>query len=169
MQQANFGLFHRILKATHAECQKWDKVLLEMQKKIVEHGDAFLDDNYTIKVNCHVRFINLPPPDPRYKPRFPGNDQIGQFVQLKANVVRITQPKLFERKREYACSKCKETILVEAKYERMYVFEPPRCSDGTCKGTMYQAHSKPLPQFCLDFQEIRIQVRNNCSCRHFVA
>lgn len=165
LQQSKFPLFLAILQKTHTECLKWDAVLLDIQKRIVENGDAFLDDNYTIKVNCHVRFVNLPPPDPRYKLPFPNNDQIGKFVQLKVNVVRITQQKLFEQKREYCCSKCHETILVEAKYERMYVFDPPRsCANApTCKGQMHQKNLKPKAEYCLDFQEIKVQVGNEFS------
>lgn len=159
LQQQNFDLFHGILTRTHIECEKWDRILLEIQKQIVENGDEFLDESYTIKTNCHVRFVNLPPPDPRYKPPFPNNSQIGKFVQIKVNVVRITQPKLLERKREYICTKCQEVNLVEAKYERMYLFDPPRsCTMGDCKGTMHQKHVKPQAEYCLDFQEIKVNV-----------
>lgn len=162
LQQQNFPLFLAILQRAHAECLKWDAILLNVQKQIVENGDAFLDASYTIKVHCHVRFVNLPPPDPRYKLPFPNNDQIGQFVQLKVNVVRITQAKLFEQKREYVCSKCHDTILVEAQYERMYIFDPPRyCANSlTCKGQLHQKHTKPMAEHCLDFQEIKVQVGN---------
>lgn len=160
LQQQNFELFYAIVQRAHVESLKWDHALFELQKKIVESDDAFLDDNYQIKINCHVRFVDLPPPDPRYKQAFPNNDQIGKFVQIKANVVRITQHKLLEKKREYICSKCSGEVLSEAKYERTYIFEPPRsCPSGSCNGNMHQKSIKPKAEYCVDFQEIKVQVK----------
>lgn len=133
-----------------------------LQTKIVSNDDAFLDDCYQIKTNCHVRFVDLPAPDVRYKKPFPNNDQIGDFVQIKANVVRIGQPKLFEKKREYICSKCNGEVLIEAEYARSYVFEPPK-SCATCKGGMHQKNLKPKAEYCMDYQEIKVQVTTNIS------
>lgn len=159
LQQKNFDLFYAILQRAHSECLRWDAALFELQKKIVEHDDAFLDDNYQIKSNCHVRFVDLPLPDPRYTQPFPTNEQLGQFVQIKANVVRITQSKLLEQKREYTCTKCSAGVLVEAKYGEMYIFDPPKtCPTDVCKGSMHQKGTKPKAEYCLDFQEIKIQV-----------
>lgn len=142
-----------------AECAKWDAAILNVQKSIAEGNDAFLDQNYSIKVHCHARFVHLPPGDPRYKPVFPNSDHIGQFVQVKGNVVRMSQAKLLELKREYVCSKCNDSAVVETEYIKMYIFEPPRhCSNSTCKGSMRPKHAEPQPKFCVDFQEIKIQV-----------
>lgn len=157
LQQTQFGLFTEMLHNTHNECRKWDDTLLELQKKIVSNGDAFLDNDYQIKVHCHVRFVDLPPPDPRYKQPFPTNDHIGQFIQLKANVVRITPPKLCELKREYGCAKCSTQIIVENEYLRSYIFDPPRAC-ASCGGSLRQLETRPKAEFCIDYQEIRVQV-----------
>lgn len=159
MQQKNFNLFNDILDNATAEYVKWDSALLNVQKFIAEEKDAFLDADYRIKVNCHVRFIRLPPGDPRYKPIFPNNDQVGNFVQVKGNVVRMSQARLLEYKREYICSRCENSVVLEAQYTNMYVFEAPRhCANSACKGQMHQKYAQPQPKFCKDYQEIKIQV-----------
>lgn len=142
----------------HEECKRWDETLLAIQKSIAESGDGFLDSGYQIKVNCHVRFVNLPTAGPHFRPPFPNANHIGQFVEVKGNIVRMSQGKLLERRREYICSKCKDVIVVEAEYIRMYAFEPPRhCSNQGCKGTVHQKNAQPLQQFCIDYQEAKIQ------------
>lgn len=142
----------------HDECIRWDNALLSLQKSIAENLDGFLDSGYQIKVNCHVRFVNLPSADPHFRAPFPSANHIGQFVEVKGNIVRMSQARLLELKREYVCSKCKDVILIEAEYMRMYAFEPPRhCSKHACKGTMYQKNIQPLQKFCIDYQELKLQ------------
>lgn len=160
LQQTDFNLFEAILLDAHTEKQKWENSLLMVQKSIASENDAFLDPDYRIKLQCHVRFVNFPPPDSRYKPTFPNNEQIRKFVEVKGNVVRMTQVKLLELKREYICSKCKTLIIIEAEYIKLYIFEVPRhCSNALCKGTMYRKNAEPIPKYCVDYQEIKIQVR----------
>lgn len=158
LQQRHFTLFCSVIDNVHAECLRWDAALVNVQKAIAESGDGFLDPGYQIKVNCHVRFINLPTPDSHFRLPFPNTDHIGLFVEAKGNVIRATQAKLLERRREYICSRCKEVIVATAEYSRMYVFEAPRhCSMPSCKGTMEQKSSEPLPIYCIDYQDIKIQ------------
>lgn len=104
---------------------------------------------------------------------FPNHEQVARFVQVKGNVVRMTQAKLLECAREYVCGKCGAERLVRAEYAKMYVIEAPRgCvasresggggrgaeGDGGCRGTMYPKQAQPAAEHCVDFQEIRIQV-----------
>jgi len=84
LQRTNVNLFNNLLLKPWEEYKKWNKCLLEMQKKLIE-GNMFLEDGYQIKTNCHVRFINMPLIDPKLKVIFPSNDNIGQFVQIKGN------------------------------------------------------------------------------------
>lgn len=158
LQQRDFDLFEAILYDSAAEYAKWDGALLAVQKCIAEEKDAFLEADYQIKEYCHVRFVHLPEIDSRYKQPFPINDQIGQFVELKGNVVRMSQAKLLELKREYACSRCSNTKLVQADYNRMYAFEPPKnCTEANCNGIMQSNNEQPVPNYCIDYQEIKIQ------------
>lgn len=136
---------------------------MSAQIRIVECEKRFyLDPNYQIKENCHVRFVQLPQDDKNPKRlEFPGHDSVGSFVEVKGNVVRMTQAKLLECKRDYICGRCKRITTVEAEYVQMFVIEPPKCCsnpEGTCKGLPYQKIAHPLPEHCIDFQEIRIQV-----------
>lgn len=139
-------------------------------QKLLLEGNKFLDAYYQIKLNCHVRFIRLPKQSNGSACgggnlsrtfAFPTHDQVGNFVQVKGNVVRMTQAKLLECRREYVCGRCKRSVMVEAEYSKMYVIEAPRsCSnpEGKCKGAPYQRSAQPDAAHCIDFQEIRLQV-----------
>lgn len=106
-------------------------------------------------------------PDQLHLQSFPNNDLVGHFIQLKARVVRITEPKLCEKRREYVCSKCANEIIVDAEYVRSYIFDPPRQCDQ-CKGKIHQLSSGPKAAYCSDYQEIRVQVRTNAKIVHYV-
>lgn len=159
LQQQKFEWFAAILKNAHAEAIKWDAALLEAQKQICQDYEHFLESNYQIKVKCHIRFVGLPPPDPRYKLPFPNYTQVGTFRELRGNVARITQTKLLELKRDFICSKCKTVKTVEADYLLMHRFEAPRnCEKVGCKGNIHQKSADPIPEYCVYYQEIRVQV-----------
>lgn len=175
LQREQPALYAPILTDTLAQCRRWNAALLAAQSQLLE-GNAFLDPDYQIKENCHVRFVRLPPPPPaassastvaaaasRQQSVYPTNEQAGRFVQVQGSVVRLSQAKLLELKREYVCSKCKHTLLVAADYARLYVIEAPkggcpvRSGADACRGTLYQRSAQPVPEHCIDVQEIRIQ------------
>lgn len=159
LQQQNFEWFQAILNDVYQEIPKWDAALFAAQKSIASKDECFLEAGYQIKVNCHVRFMHVPPPDPHFKQPFPNHDQIGEFREVKGTVVRMSQVKLLETKREFICSKCSTTIEVKAEYSLMYQFDIPKnCTKGDCKGIFHQKHAQPLPQYCVSFQELKIQV-----------
>lgn len=142
-----------------SESTKWNAALLEAQKQICEEQEAYLEPNNQIKVNCHVRFIGLPPPDPRYKLPFPNYSQIGQFREIRGNVIRMSQMKLLELKRDFVCSQCKQILTIDADYSLMYRFDAPRnCEKVGCKGQIYQKSQEPLPEYCVYYQELKVQV-----------
>lgn len=189
LQRHQPQLFAALLADPHGQLPSWNVALLAAQKQLLE-GNAFLDANYQVKENCHVRFVQLPGttttplntaddggsstgPHLQHQQQttsvFPNHEQVGRFVQVKGNVVRMTQAKLLECRREYRCNKCTTMRLVEAAYEKMYVIEAPRGCRGSassaaegggagCRGTMYPLSAQPAPEHCMDFQEIRIQV-----------
>lgn len=173
MQRHQPQLFAKLLSDPYPQLCLWNSALLSAQKQLLE-GNAFLDAGFQIKENCHVRFVQLPASSVRsYLRVFPNHEQVGHFVQVKGNVVRMTQAKLLECRREYVCGKCSAERLVEAEYAKMFVIDAPKgCSakgrggeeaaggggEG-CRGTMYPKRAQPAPEHCVDFQEIRIQVR----------
>lgn len=118
----------------------------------------FLEPGFQIKQNCHVRFVNMPvkPTEVVKKMPFPSNDNVGQFMQVKGSVIRMTQTRFLEFKREYVCSRCKKEFVIEAEYEKSYVFDPPRtcpvAAETGCKGIPQQKSAQPQADFCRDFQ-----------------
>lgn len=177
---------------TVAQCKLWDAALLIAQSQLLE-GNAFLEPDFQIKHNCHVRFVRLPAginnaapvqrsdsssssggelstmtgnntnnPAAASNSSYPTHEQIGHFVQVHGNVVRMTQAKLLEFRREYECSKCKAVVLAQADYSRMYVIDAPRggCPEMKrtgCRGTLFQRSVQPVAEHCIDVQEIQIQ------------
>lgn len=159
LQQHHFDWFQAILYDVYKELPKWDAALLAAQKSIASEDEGFLETGYQIKVNCHVRFVHVPPPDPHFKLPFPNHDQIGQFREVKGTVVRMSQMKLLEIKREFVCSKCNTVVEIEADYSLMYRFDVPKnCAKAECKGNLHQKHVEPLPKYCVNYQELKIQV-----------
>lgn len=159
LQQKQFEWFQLVLEDVDTETKKWDSALFDAQKLVKNQNEGFLDGNNQIKVNCHIRFVRLPPPDPRYKIPFPNYSQIDEFREIKGNVVRMSQMKLLELKRDFICSQCKATTTIEADYSLMYRFDVPRnCENSGCKGTIHQKNAEPLPHYCAYYQELKVQV-----------
>ncbi|XP_035899876.1 DNA helicase MCM9-like isoform X2 [Anopheles stephensi] len=154
-------LFARIFHDTEAELVRWNDCLLRAQKSLIE-GNLFLEPGFQIKQNCHVRFVNVPvSPAELRKTAYPNNESVGQFLQVKGSVIRMTSSRFLEYKREYACTRCKQKVLIEAEYSKSYVFEPPgpcpNAREAGCRGQLQPVSAQPQPELCRDYQEIRIQ------------
>lgn len=130
------------------------------QRTFASENEDYLEPDYQIKSNCHVRFVHLPASDPRFKLPFPNNDQVGLFRDVKGTVVRMSQLKLLEVKRDFVCSKCETVLQIEADYGLMYRFDVPKnCEKPDCKGNMHQKDAEPKPQYCVNYQELKVQAR----------
>lgn len=158
LQRNNFDLFEAILKDAWAELPKWNNALLAVQTTITDQNDVHLQKGHCIKVKCHVRFIDLPH-DPNNQLPFPNNDQIGLFREVRGIVVRMSLVRLLEMKREFQCPKCRITVCRTADYSCAYKFDVPKCSTTGCrKKWMQPKNNEPLPDQCINFQELKIQV-----------
>ncbi|XP_053659879.1 uncharacterized protein LOC128708924 [Anopheles marshallii] len=161
LQRKQPQLFARIFQDTEAELGRWNECLLRAQKCLIE-GNLFLEPGFQIKQNCHVRFVNVPvSPSELRKTAYPNNDSVGQFLQVKGSVIRMTSSRFLEYKREYVCTRCKIKVLIEAEYSKSYVFESPgpcpSAREAGCRGQLNPVSAQPQPELCRDYQEIRIQ------------
>uniref|UniRef100_A0A182R1J3 DNA helicase MCM9 n=1 Tax=Anopheles funestus TaxID=62324 RepID=A0A182R1J3_ANOFN len=161
LQRKQPQLFARIFQDTEAELDRWNECLLRAQKSLIE-GNLFLEPGFQIKQNCHVRFVNVPvSPAELRKTAYPNNDSVGQFLQVKGSVIRMTSSRFLEYKREYVCTRCKRKVLIEAEYSKSYVFESPgpcpSAREAGCRGQLNPISAQPQPDLCRDYQEIRIQ------------
>uniref|UniRef100_A0A182JQR6 DNA helicase n=1 Tax=Anopheles christyi TaxID=43041 RepID=A0A182JQR6_9DIPT len=161
LQREQSTLFARIFHDTEAELARWNECLLRAQKSLIE-GNLFLDPGFQIKQNCHVRFVNVPvSPAELRKTTYPNNDSVGQFLQVKGSVIRMSSSRFLEYKREYACTRCKQKVMIEAEYSKSYVFESPgpcpNAREAGCRGQLQPVSAQPQPDLCRDYQEIRIQ------------
>lgn len=159
LQQNNFNWFQALMKDVHNELPNWNAALFCAQRTIASKDEGFLEIGYQIKTNCYVHFVHIPPPDPRFKLPFPNHDQIGLFREVKGTVVRMTQTKCLEVKRDFVCSKCDTIVTANADYCLMYQFEVPKnCMKADCKGNVHQKQIRPPPQYCVQYQELKVQV-----------
>uniref|UniRef100_A0A182XBL1 DNA helicase n=1 Tax=Anopheles quadriannulatus TaxID=34691 RepID=A0A182XBL1_ANOQN len=161
LQREQPQLFARIFQDTQAELARWNECLLRAQKSLIE-GNLFLDPGFQVKENCHVRFVNVPvSPAELRKTAYPNNDSVGQFLQVKGSVIRMSSSRFLEYRREYACTRCKQKVVIEAEYCKSYVFEPPgpcpNAREAGCRGQLQPVSAQPQPDLCRDYQEIRIQ------------
>lgn len=158
MRQKRPDWFHRVISNVHIEIDHWNDAVRKAQKEIESKFSDYIEDGL-VKSICHVRFVGLPAPDGNIQLPFPNYSQVGQFRQIRANVVRISQTRLLEEKRDFICTKCKHVATLEADYSLMYRFDVPRgCEKDGCKGSLRQKCETPEPEHCVSYQELRVQV-----------
>uniref|UniRef100_A0A1Q3FWA5 DNA helicase MCM9 n=1 Tax=Culex tarsalis TaxID=7177 RepID=A0A1Q3FWA5_CULTA len=164
-------LYNALTAYPKTELDKWNRSLWQAQKSLVEGPQLFLEPGFKLKHNCHVRFTNMPSSSstteregggPPKKEPYPKLDQVGRLVKVSGTVVRMTQaPKFVEYKREYVCKRCKHEFDVEAAYEQKYVFNVPwscpMARETGCKGVPVPKNDQPVPDYCRNYQEIRLQ------------
>lgn len=159
MRQKRVDWFHCVTTNVHAEIIHWNDALRNAQKEIESKFGDFIENGRLVKSQCHVRFFGLPPPDANIQLPFPNYSQIGQFRQIRANIVRMSQTRLLEEKREFVCARCKHVMTLEADYSLMYRFDVPRsCEQDGCNGNLRQKCETPEPEHCVSYQELRVQV-----------
>lgn len=159
LQENKVDWFQALMNNAHAELPEWNVALYDAQRTIASSHVAFLDISYQIKVNCFVRFIHLPAADTVYS--FPNHDQLQLFREVKGVVVRVTDTKLLEVKRSFVCTLCQAVVTVNAEYGLNFKFEVPKsCNKVKCKGTMRPEDSRPPAEYCVQYQEIKIQVKH---------
>lgn len=152
--------FNRIMNDVHNELPKWNRKLLTAQKDIalnciINKDKNNLEDSYTIKFKCHVRLDNVPTEEGLL---FPNHSQLNLLREVKGTVIRIKDIQLLEIKRDFSCLKCGFTVTVNAEYSLMYRFEVPKeCTQPKCNGKFEQKNTRPLPNYCINYQEITIQ------------
>uniref|UniRef100_A0A8D8BIE3 DNA helicase MCM9 n=1 Tax=Culex pipiens TaxID=7175 RepID=A0A8D8BIE3_CULPI len=164
-------LYDALMACPTRELVKWNRSLWQAQKSLVEGPNLFLEPGFRLKHNCHVRFTSMPSSSSslerdggskKDRVTYPKLDQLGKLVKVSGTVIRMTQaPKFVEFKREYVCKRCKHEFDVEALYEEKYVFTVPwgcpNARETGCKGVPVRKNDQPVPDYCRNYQEIRIQ------------
>lgn len=135
--------------------EEWIIAFKKVQSKLLLQ----LKNDYIIKNNVHCRIFSLPTYPDFHRTKFPQNNDVNKFLQVIGTVVRMTGMKMLEYQRQYICTKCKYTMLVTAEYEmRNAILLPKECTNPEdCKGTNIVNLGELNPEFCKDYQEIKIQ------------
>jgi DNA helicase MCM9 len=149
------NLGNNILKEPEKSLQEWDAALRKIQMDMTSESEG----NYTIKKHVHCRIYSLPMFPELHRTKFPQNDDANKFLQVTGTVIRMTSMRMLEFQREYVCTKCKHVMTVNAEYEMKNMIKPPnKCLNPVeCKGTNVVSMGDLSPEFCKDYQEIRMQ------------
>ncbi|KAL4707293.1 hypothetical protein ACJJTC_019831 [Scirpophaga incertulas] len=145
-----------------------NKDIIKAQEKILEEDDhraLVVSLKYSfIKRNVQARFYGLPICRELHRIVFPKNIDLGYFLKVTGTVVRVTQAKMLEYKRNYVCMKCKHENIVEAEFEKRYILKSPiKCGNKEirCKCATFSQVHLVSREHCKDYQEIKIQEQVN--------
>lgn len=156
LQQDDMELFQTLIADVHGVLPEWNAALFRAQRIIAAKDEAILETGYQIKANCYVRFVHIPPPESKLP--FPNHDQLGLFREVKGIVVRMSDTKLLEVKRDFVCSKCRTVVTVNADYCLMNQFEMPKsCAQKDCIGNMQQKDNRPPRKHCVQYRSVKSQ------------
>ncbi|XP_065578963.1 DNA helicase MCM9-like isoform X2 [Artemia franciscana] len=133
--------------------------LIEAQKSLVQGINDEQKSKAFVKTNCRIEVIGLPECPELYRVTIPHTRDVGLFICLSGTVIRTTQPKMLEYRRNYQCVKCQYTFTLEADFEQHYVFQPPSKCEGpnSCNSTSFVSHGKTNPDSYKDYQEVKLQ------------
>lgn len=109
----------------------------------------------TVKENVHCRISGLPQCPEVHRSTIPRLKDHGQFLCIQGTIIKTTQARILEYKREYKCNKCAHEFTVHADYDQYYAIEvPPQCPNpnSRCKSTAFQPVEKNVPLYRRDFQ-----------------
>lgn len=139
-----------------------DQNLIDAQKKIIEDSSANL--GYSLKQNVRARFFGLPVCPELHRIQFPKNIDMGCFLKVSGTVVRMTQSKMLEYRKQFICAHCEYTNLVVGEYEQRYILRAPaKCGnpDTQCRSMTFNQVMQISKEDCKDYQEIKIQEQMN--------
>lgn len=163
LKNHNIEWFNAIMVNVNDEMKTWSEALIFAQESFVIEEVDDLDDNISIKRDAKVRFVYIPPSDQLQvlKP-FPNrDDDVGKFREVSGTVVRMSNVKLIEMKREFFCPDCKNKIELDAEPSLKYKFDVPgKCPTEKCNGKLQKKNGDPIKEHSRNYQEIIIQVRH---------
>lgn len=152
----NPHLFKKIVSDVHGELKKYNSAIRKLQLVLIE-SLAVLKGICDTQQHIYARFINLPTTAPD---TYPSNKNVGELVELKGTITYCQDNKLQEILRIYTCKKCKQSEIIESKYNEMYQFptQLKRCPNN-CKNSFLMYEEVEVPDFsmCIDTQQLRIQ------------
>ena len=101
----------------------------------------------------------------------PRNSHVDKLLCFNGTVVKITEPKMLQHKKDYICLLCKKTIRKVAEYDTYFTFEKPkRCPEKNCDGKVFKEIDLAFDNcqtYCIDYQEIKVQEKVSKKLQHY--
>ncbi|XP_026476137.1 probable DNA helicase MCM9 [Ctenocephalides felis] len=140
----------------------WNEALVAAQQELLNSIQGVRIYMMRVKSKVRVRFQNLYANNECDNKFFPSEKDFEKFIQFKGTVIRMTQARMLEIKRDYKCLRCKYVETVHANCSKMYLIEPiTKCKnpEGQCKSSKIVSFDENRlgPENCIDYQELKIQ------------
>ena len=154
-------LFSRLTRdpiKTLARCHK----ILEYSARQILQTDT--EDNDPIPPNfpypqLRLRFSRLHKAPELFRSTVPKSEDRGLLIEITGTVIKSGQTNMLELKKEFACISCEGILMLDTDEQQFYTYpKTPNCpQDGCNKTNTLKATGKVNPEFCVDYQEIKLQ------------
>ena len=149
----------------------FDEAVFEAQTNLCSHPSfgAKHGRKGSVKVNCHVRIMSLPPTEYLNKPTISDirADDVESLIQISGKVIRTGAVRMLETSKKYECQnpRCMYRFTIQADPEQDNMLPQPRtCPSPSTdtSGNNKKCHSTNLRELegyrvCVDYQELKIQ------------
>jgi DNA helicase MCM9 len=163
----------------------FDQALVEAQNSLIRYHTpvSTTSKGGSVKLNCHVRVVSLPPTESICKPTISDirADETEALVQISGTIVRTGGVRMLEKSKQFECQnpKCRFRFTVAADPEQDNVLVQPRtcpsqvreglpaivndgsdsaaASSGNKKCSSTSIREVEGSRVCVDYQEIKVQ------------
>ena len=154
-------LFSRLSREPLKTLSRCHKILEHCARQILEEES---DTNDPVPPNfpypqMRFRLSRLHKAPELFRSTVPKSDDRGLLIEMTGTVIKAGQTNLLELKKEFTCTSCGGILWLDTDEEQFYMYpKKPNCPEEGChKVNTLKATGKVHPEFCVDYQEIRLQ------------
>ena len=154
-------LFSRLTRQPKKTLARCHKILEYCAKQILKDES---DENDPIPPDfpypqMRFRFSRLHKAPELFRSTVPKSEDHGLLIEMTGTVIKAGQTNILELKKEFVCNSCSAVFMLETDEEQFYMY--PRnfnCTEDSCKkSNTLKPTGKVHPEFCVDYQEIKLQ------------
>ena len=154
-------LFSRLTREPIKTLSRCHEILEYCARKILENDS---DENDPVPSDfpypqMRFRLSRLHKAPELFRSTVPKSEDHGLLIEITGTVIKAGQTNLLELKKEFACTSCGGVLMLETDVEQFFMYpKNPNCpEDGCNKANTLKPTGKVLPEFCVDYQEVKLQ------------
>ena len=154
-------LFSRLTREPIKTLARCHKILEYCARQILEKDS---DENDPVPPDLpypqmRFRLSRLHKAPELFRSTVPKSEDHGLLIEMTGTVIKAGQTNMLEIKKEFGCTSCGSILLLETDEEQFYMYpKTPNCPEEGCnKPNTLKATGKVTPEFCIDYQEIKLQ------------